>query len=226
MRAMVTAMQFDMRSLPTPLNYKIIGSTITPRPIAWITTLSTEGVVNAAPYSFFNAVGAEPPLIALGLMKNPVTRTLKDTASNIIATGEFVINLVCEEDAEKMNLSCVDAPPEVDETAYAGIETVPSTLVKPPRIATAPVSFECRKVAALDIGTAQTICIGEIMMAHIQDEFVIDPEKLYFDTPAMQLIGRTHGSGWYVRNTDSFQMERPRFDPALAAATAKTNIAD
>jgi flavin reductase (DIM6/NTAB) family NADH-FMN oxidoreductase RutF len=205
-------MQFDMRSLPMPIRYKIVNSTITPRPIAWITSQSAAGVRNAAPYSFFNAVGTEPPLIVLGLLKNPATRALKDTATNIVETGEFVVNLVCEDDAETMNLCSVDAPFDVDEIAYAGIDTVPSELVAPPRIATSPVSFECRKVAALDIGTLQTVVIGEILMAHIRDEFITDPQRVYLDTPAMKLIGRTHGSGWYVRNGDSFQMDRPAFD--------------
>ena len=206
-------MQFDMRELPMVTRYKIINSTITPRPIAWITTLSPDGVVNAAPYSFFNAVGREPPLVVLGLLKEPRSRTLKHTATNIIANGEFVVNLVCEADAQKMNECSVDAPVEVSEIDYAGIETTPSVLVAPPRIATSPVSFECRKVAALDIGTQQTVVIGEVLMAHIRDEFITDRARVYFDTPAMKLIGRTHGSGWYVRNGDAFQMDRPAFDP-------------
>ncbi|BAV63661.1 flavin reductase family protein [Sphingobium cloacae] len=210
-------MQFDMRSLPMATRYKIINSTITPRPIAWITTRSEAGIINAAPYSFFNAVGTEPPLIVLGLLKEPASRGLKNTATNIIATGEFVVNLVCEADADKMNQCSVDTPADVSEIDYAGIAVEPSVLVAPPRIATSPVSFECRKVAALDIGSFQTVMIGEIVMTHIQDEFISDRERVYLDTPAMKLIGRTHGSGWYVRNSDSFQMERPRYDPSRLA---------
>jgi flavin reductase (DIM6/NTAB) family NADH-FMN oxidoreductase RutF len=206
-------MQFDMRALPMATRYKIVNSTITPRPIAWITSMSPTGVVNAAPYSFFNCVGTEPPLVALGLLKDPATRGLKNTASNIVSTGEFVVNLVCEADAERMNACSVDAPADVSEIDYAGIETAPAQLVSPPLIASSPVSFECRKVAALDIGSFQTVVIGEIVMAHIQDAFITDRERVYFDIPAMKLIGRTHGSGWYVRNGDSFQMERPRYDP-------------
>nr|WP_087574022.1 flavin reductase family protein [Sphingomonas sp. CDS-1] len=207
-------MQFDMRELPMVTRYKIVNSTITPRPIAWITSQSADGILNAAPYSFFNCVGTEPPLVVLGLLKEPASRGLKNTASNIIATGEFVVNLVCEADAEKMNLCSVDAPADVSEIDYAGVETTPSVVVAPPRIASSPVSFECRKVAAMDIGAMQTVVIGEILMAHIRDEFISDKERVYFDTPAMKLIGRTHGSGWYVRNSDSFQMERPRYDPS------------
>ena len=206
-------MQIDMRTASFADRYKIVNSTITPRPIAWITSVSKDGVVNAAPYSFFNAVGTEPPLITLGLLKDPKTRGLKNTATNIIATGEFVVNLVCEGDADKMNRSSVDAPADVSEIDYAGIETVPSIVVAPPRIASSPVSFECRKVAALDVGSFQTVMIAEILMTHIADQFVTNPEKLYLDTPGMKLIGRTYGSGWYVRNSDEFQMERPRYDP-------------
>lgn len=205
-------MQFDMRTLPLPARYKIINSTVTPRPIAWVTTLSSDGIGNTAPYSFFNAVGDEPPMLVLGLLKHPVTGGMKDTATNIMATGEFVVNLVSEHDAERMNLCSVDAPPSLNEAEYAGLTMLPSTVVKPPRIASSPVGFECRKLVALDIGPRQTVVLGEILVAHIADEFILDPNKLYLDTPAMKLIGRLHGSGWYTRaSSDMFKMERPSF---------------
>src|SRR6266571_331806 len=98
-------MEFDMRSLPLVSRYKILNSTVTPRPIAWITSMAVDGTLNAAPFSFFNAMGDDPPMIALGLLKHPITGALKDTASNILATGEFVVNLVTEADAQKMNLT-------------------------------------------------------------------------------------------------------------------------
>ena len=220
-------MRFNMQELPLAQRYKLITSTITPRPIAWVTSLSAPDesgaqVVNAAPYSFFNAVGVEPPLVVLGLLKDMRTRALKDTARNVLANGEFVVNLVSEHDAAAMNLTSVDAPADVSEVDYAGLETLPSSMVKPPRIATAPVAFECRKVVALDIGTLQTVLIGEILVTHVADDFIADVDKLYLDTPAMKLIGRTHGAGWYVRNSDSFAMERPRFDPELATQAGAT----
>lgn len=207
-------MRFDMSKLDLGARYKLVNSTITPRPIAWITTVSTSGVVNAAPYSFFNACGVEPPMVMLGLLKDMKTGECKDTATNIAATGEFVVNLVTEADAQTMNLSSVDAPRDVSEVDYAGISAVPSDVVAPPRIATAPVSFECRKLEMLDIGQLQTVLIGEILIAHIADEFVADPAKFHLDTPAMKLIGRTHGAGWYARTSDQFALERPRYDPA------------
>ena len=220
-------MRFNMQELPLAQRYKLITSTITPRPIAWVTSLSAPDesgaqVVNAAPYSFFNAVGVEPPLVVLGLLKDMRTRALKDTARNVLANGEFVVNLVSEHDAAAMNLTSVDAPADVSEVDYAGLETLPSSMVKPPRIATAPVAFECRKVVALDIGTLQTVLIGEILVTHVADDFIADVDKLYLDTPAMKLIGRTHGAGWYVRNSGSFAMERPRFDPELATQAGAT----
>jgi len=203
--------EIDFRSVSSGERYKVLTNTITPRPIAWITSLSKSGVVNAAPYSFFNAVGHDPPLIVLGLLKEPGAGGLKNTASNILSTGEFVVNLVCEADAERMNLSSIDAPAEVSEIEIADVETVASVVVGPPRIATAPVSFECRKLVALDIGAAaQTVVLGEVLYAHVADRFVLDPQRLHLDTPAMKLVGRTHGSGWYVRNSDAFQLERPR----------------
>lgn len=213
-------MQFDMRELGLGARYKIVNSTITPRPIAWVTTLGANGVVNAAPYSFFNCVGVEPPLVVLGLLKDMQTRQLKDTATNIAANGEFTVNLVCEADAETMNLSSVDAPRDVSEIDYAGIATLPSTAIAPPRIASSPVSFECRKLEMLDIGL-QNVVIGEILVAHIADQFISNPEKLYLDTPGMKLIGRTHGSGWYARTSDQFELVRPQFDAVRAADTKK-----
>ena len=204
-------MQFDMRAEPFITSYKIMNSTITPRPIAWVTTLSADGVLNCAPHSFFNAMGYAPPLIALGLIKHPKTRGDKDTAANILATGEFTIALVAEADADRMILTSVDAPSGVNELELASIETAPATQVKPPLIATSPVNFECRRVAALDIGKGQTIIIGEVLVTHIADQFILDLERLYLDTPAMRLVARMHGSAWYLKSTDLFEMERPTY---------------
>jgi flavin reductase (DIM6/NTAB) family NADH-FMN oxidoreductase RutF len=111
-----------------------------------------------------------------------------------------------------MNETSAAAPPDINELDYAGIATSPSRFIAPPRIATSPVSFECKVHQLTDIGM-QTVVLGEVLAAHIADEFISDREKLYFDTPAMKLIGRTHGAGWYVRNSDSFLMERPTYDP-------------
>jgi flavin reductase (DIM6/NTAB) family NADH-FMN oxidoreductase RutF len=209
-------MKFDMRELALAARYKLVNSTITPRPIAWIVTRGEDGVINAAPYSFFNACGIDPPMVMLGLIKDMATAQYKDTAANIATTGEFTVNLVSEADVEAMNLSSVDSPRDVSEVDYAGIATVPSDVVAPPRIATSPVSFECRKVEMLELGRLQSVVIGEILITHIKDEFIDDPAKLYLDTPGMKLVGRTHGAGWYARTSDQFRIDRPRFDPERA----------
>jgi flavin reductase (DIM6/NTAB) family NADH-FMN oxidoreductase RutF len=202
-------MLFDMETLAPQDRYKILTATVTPRPIAWVTTLSENGVVNAAPYSFFNVMGHEPPTIALGVLSG--TGRLKDTAANILARGEFVVNLVSEANAAAMNVTCIDAPPEVDELALAGLTAEPSRFIAPPRILESPVSFECRVLASLVTGPRQTIVIGRVVCAHVDDAFVQDAERCYIDTKALRLIARMHGSGGYARSTDLFDLERPNW---------------
>lgn len=201
-------MHFDMRTLDRGSRYKIIGSCVTPRPIAWVTSLSEGGVLNASPFSFFNALGDNPPVLALGMVPHP-ERRLKDTPENIRATGEFVVNLVDEDHAEAMNLTSIDAPPEIEETALAKLELADSVAIAPPRIATAPVSFECRTMYFIETGPHQVAILAEVLHAHVQDRFVSNPERLHFDVPAMKLIARLHGEGWYSRQTDVFDLRRP-----------------
>ncbi|MRX50645.1 flavin reductase family protein [Paracoccus sp. S-4012] len=200
-------MLFDLETLTAQEAYKVLSALIVPRPIAWITSLSPEGVRNAAPYSFFNMMGPNPPTVAIGLM--PAEGRLKDSARNILETAEFVVNLVDEANAAAMNETCIDAPPDVDELALAGLETAESRSVLPPRIASAPVSLECRMLTSLVTGPLQTIVIGRVLCAHIADRYVLDAGRCYIDTVGLSLIGRMHGSGGYVRSTDRFQMERP-----------------
>ena len=142
-------------------------ATVTPRPIAWVTTLSEDGVVNAAPYSFFNVLGHEPPTLRSGC--SPDQGRFKDTATNILATGEFVVNLVSEGNAAAMNVTCIDAPPEIDELALAGPHAAPSHKIRPPRIAESPVSFECKVLSSLVTGPRQTAVIGRVVCAHVED---------------------------------------------------------
>ena len=207
-------MEFDMERLDPDSRYKILTASVTPRPIAWVTTLSEAGVVNAAPYSFFNVMGHEPPTVAIGLLRR--AGSFKDTAANILDTGEFVVNLVSHPLAEAMNLTCMDAPPEIDELAAAKLQAAPSLRIKPPRIADAPVSFECRVLASLVTGPRQTVVIGRVVYAHVQDPLVLDAERCHLDTAAMDLVARMHGSGWYSRQTDLFQLTRPSYADWLA----------
>lgn len=203
-------MQFDMEQLSADKRYKLLTATVTPRPIAWVTSQSADGVVNAAPFSFFNVMGHEPPTVTLGLLRK-ADGGYKDTAANIMATGEFVINLVSEAMAESMNETCTNAPPEIDELQLAGLSAVPSLAVAPPRIAGCPVSFECRSLSSIVTGPCQVIVVATVLRAHIEDEFLLDAERCHVDTPALKLVSRMHGSGWYARSTDLFQLTRPSY---------------
>ena len=201
-------MRFDLTALPTDIGYKLLAATVVPRPIAWVTTVSPSGVVNAAPYSFFNAMGSDPPTLVLGILRDPV-RGYKDTARNIIESGEFVVNLVPETLAEAMNTTCMDAPPDVSEIDIANLDTVASTAVAPPRIAASPVAFECRTLTTLITGPKQTLVVGRVLSAYVEDAYVLDAERAHVDTPRLRLIGRLHGSGWYARTSEMFQLNRP-----------------
>ncbi|MEP7349939.1 MAG: flavin reductase family protein [Sphingorhabdus sp.] len=209
-------MDFDFSQLSAAERYKLMSAAITPRPIAWLTTLSPEGLHNAAPYSFFNMMGAEPPLVAIGMMRRP-DGSHKDSARNVLETGEFVVNLVAEDDAPVMNFTCMDAPPEVDELAAGDIATIQSTSISPPRIVSAPVAMECRLFQSVEAGLS-TVVLGEVLHFHIRDELV-DPVNLYVDTLAMRLVARMHGAGWYTRCTDLFQLERPVYSEWLDSTT-------
>ncbi|MDR6509487.1 flavin reductase (DIM6/NTAB) family NADH-FMN oxidoreductase RutF [Novosphingobium capsulatum] len=206
-------MEFDFSQMAAGDRYKLMSASVTPRPIAWVTTRSAAGAANAAPFSFFNMVAADPPLLTIGFLRQADGRH-KDTPANILETKEFVVNLVSEDDAEAMNFTCIDAPPEFDEAAHAALSLAPSSVVAPDRIATAPVSMECRLYQAIEAGQS-TIVLGEVVRFHIQDRF-IDVDRLYVDTMAMGLIARMHGAGWYSRSDTSFQLARPRYADWLA----------
>lgn len=201
-------MRFDLDPNTPDFSYKLLTACVTPRPIAWISTLGANGVINAAPYSFFNAMGHTPPMVAVGILADPV-KGYKDTSRNILASGEFVVNLVPEALAEQMNLTCIDAPEDVSELEIAGLDAAPSHAITPPRIAQSPVSFECVKHTVVETGPCQAIVLGQVMAIHIDDAFVMDAERGHIDTPALDLIGRMHGAGWYTRSRDQFQLERP-----------------
>jgi len=121
------------------------------------------------------------------------------------------VNLVSENLASAMNITCMDAPREISELECAGLEAAPSTLVAPPRIKAAPVSLECRSLSAVVTGPQQTIVIGRIVAAHVADEFIINGVRGHIDTPALRLIGRMHGGGWYARTSDLFSIDRPTY---------------
>jgi flavin reductase (DIM6/NTAB) family NADH-FMN oxidoreductase RutF len=199
-------MRYDLDQVPEPIAYKLLAATVIPRPIAWVVTKGKDGL-NAAPYSFFNVMGSAPPTIALGLMAAP-DRGFKDTALNILETGEFVVNLVPERLVQAMNLTSVDAPREVDELALAGLATLPSAHITPPRIADSPVAFECRALSSVVTGPCQTVVIGRVLAVHVQDRYLRDAARAHIETDALDLVARSFGSE-YIRSHDRFELPRP-----------------
>lgn len=199
-------MEFDLEGTHADRAYNLLASLVTPRPIAWVTTVSPDGIVNAAPFSFFNVLGSEPPIVGFC----PGDRddgTPKDTARNIRLTHEFVVNLVDESVAEAMNLTAATLPYGISEIAHAGISTAASTLVKPPRIAEAPAALECAEWGTLQIGDNRLI-IGLVKRIHVRDEFV-DAEKLRIRSEKLNVIGRMAAPHWYCHTRDRFEMKRP-----------------
>jgi len=168
---------------------KLIFNTVVPRPIAWITTLSKEGVVNLAPFSFYNAITTKPPLIIVSIGKRK-DGSLKDTARNIRETGEFVINVVSKDFLEKMHISGKDFPPEVSEAEELGIELEPSALIKPPRVKGVPAALECRLKEIIEIGdTPMDLVIGEVVAIHYKKE-LLETQK--------GIVGRLGGKRYFV----------------------------
>ena len=200
-------MLFDFATTQTRDIYKLLVSTIGPRPIAWVTTQDTDGTINAAPFSFFNAVSGDPPVVAFGI-GGRAPGDVKDTGGNIRRTGQFVVNLVSYELAEPMNITAIDFAKDVDELKEADLTTAASLHVKPPRIAEAPVSMECERLVIVDVGVDRAVVLGKVLAIYVRDDCVLDPERCYIDTPKLDLIGRMHGSGWYSRVTDRFDLPR------------------
>jgi flavin reductase (DIM6/NTAB) family NADH-FMN oxidoreductase RutF len=200
-------MLFDFAAIAPRERYKLLVSTIVPRPIAWIVSQDLHGQLNAAPFSFFNAFAGDPPVVGIGIGSHDPGRP-KDTRRNIRETGQFVVNLVSEEAAEVMNITAIEFERGISEPSEAGLTTVPSVQVKPPRIAESPVSMECELMQIIDLGPEQSLVLGRVLAMHVRDEAVIDPVKHHIDTPKLKLIGRMHGAGWYARTSDLFKMER------------------
>jgi flavin reductase (DIM6/NTAB) family NADH-FMN oxidoreductase RutF len=187
--------------------YRILIEIVTPRPIAWVTSIDQEGRVNLAPFSFFNAFGANPPVVVF----SPTRRrdgTKKDTLLNVEATGEFVVNAAVEALAQQVNLSSKELPHGESEVELTGLTLSPSARVRVPRIAEAPVHLECRLIQVVPIGDgplSANLVIGEVVMIHI-DEVVLTPSGRV-DPRELCTIGRLGGSD-YCRTSDLFSMER------------------
>ena len=189
------------------------NSLVIPRPIGWITTVDPEGVVNLAPYSFFNAVGYRPPTVMFASGAGSGEDGQKDSLRNVEATGEFVCNLATWETREAMNQSSASVGPEVDELEMSGLTPVPSKLVKPPRVKEAPVHLECKHLRSVDFPNwsnkdRYVVVFGEVIGVHIEDQY-ITPEGL-IDVDGMKPIGRLGYDDYTIVGGDSiFTMTRP-----------------
>lgn len=199
-------MEFDLEDRHADRSYALLASLVVPRPIAWVTTLGPDGTVNAAPFSFFNVLGADPPIVGFC----PGDRndgTPKDTARNIRTNHEFVVNLVDAGTAEAMNLTAASLPYGSSELTAASLTTAPSSIVRPPRIAEAPAALECVEWGTLQIGDNRLI-IGLVKRLHVRDALV-DLETLRIRSDRFEAIGRMASPDWYCRTMDRFEMKRP-----------------
>jgi len=189
--------------------YKVMIGAIVPRPIAFVSTLSADGVRNLAPFSFFTAISANPPVICFSPMIRGSDSARKDTLRNIEATREFVVNIVSENFVQQMNTCSGEYPPEVDEFQVSGLTPVPSDMVRPARVKEARVNMECKLVQVVHVSELPlggSIVLGEVLRFHVDDtiveDFRIDPDKL-------SAVGRM-GGATYVRTTDRFDLVRPK----------------
>ena len=203
-------MEIDITALPPIEQYKLLASTVVPRPIALVTTISDEFGDNAAPYSFFNCMGEDPPVMVLGLETKRHNQSLKDTTVNIRDNGQFVTHLIDEPMAQAMNICAIDFPSNISEVEEAGLTLTPSRIVRPKRIVEAPVAFECEKIALLQIGPTRNIAIGKVVRMHVRDG-LFDPVTHYINPELYRPIGRMYGK-LYARMTDHFEMEVPSYE--------------
>lgn len=201
-------MNFSIADLGARDAYKLITGVVVPRPIALVTSCDRNGLLNAAPFSFFNMIGSNPPLVVLGLANRP-EGSPKDSAQNIRQKHEFVVNMVSRSMLDAMNTCAVDFPANMSEVEAAGLETMKSTIVSVPRLANTPAALECREHSTLHIGENRVI-IGEVVALYIADQF-IDSERLYVDSPALDLIGRMGGGGGYTDTSGVFELARLSF---------------
>lgn len=202
----------DTAQLSWDQQYKLISSSVIPRPIALVSTDGPAGR-NAAPFSFFNAVALGPPMVmfSIGPTKFQKAGQDKDTLVNIRATGEFVLQLVDDANKERMNRCALEYGVDVDEIALVGFTAAPSVRVKAPRIADCPVQFECVVRDIHELGTTPyQMVIGEVVYAHYRSGIV--DSKLNVDMVAMNLIGRLSSPAFYTRYTDHFSMPLPQMD--------------
>jgi flavin reductase (DIM6/NTAB) family NADH-FMN oxidoreductase RutF len=205
---------FDFDALSARERYKLMIGAIVPRPIALVTTVDAVGRVNAAPFSFFNCLSADPPILALGVENHPDMR-FKDTAANIRDTEVFTVNIVSRAMAEAMHVCAVKFPPGVDELAMAGLTARPGTRVACPSIEESPAAFECVRHLTLSLGRSREIILGRILHAHFAAGAVDD--RLHADPAAIDAVARL-GGDTCATIRDRFEMATPSLEEWQAAA--------
>ena len=182
--------------------YKLLTSLVVPRPIAWVSTLSGDGIPNVAPHSYFNAISSDPLVIHF------TSTGVKDTLTNVRATGEFVVNVVNEDLVEKANLTAANFPADENEFEWAALEMAPSTFVKAPRVAASPAAFECRVHSIVAIGNGNMV-FGDVLCIHVDEEVmrdgVVAPDLL-------RPVGRLGGAGYTAAAKGIFELHRPTWD--------------
>lgn len=200
-------MHLDPQAIPVKDVYKLLISTVTPRPIAWVSSIDKQGTVNLAPFSFFNVVSVNPPVVGFSpLLDGSGNR--KDTLNNIRSTKEFVVNIVSHTIAEAMNQTSAAYEAHVDELQEAGLAAMGSTVVKPPSVKEAMVHYECRLHDIISFGNeplSGNLILGKICHIHVQDE-LRDGDRI--DVSKLDTVGRMEGS-FYSTTRDRFAIERP-----------------
>lgn len=204
-----TPLAIDPAGLAQRDRYKLLVGLIIPRPIALVTTLGPGGILNAAPFSFFNLFSDTPPLIVLGLESKP-DGSLKDTTAHIRDRGSFVVNLVDEELGECMNTCAIAFPPEISEVDAAGLTSLPSVRIPVPRIAEAPAALECRHTITLEISRSRRLAVGEIVYVHVRPG-VVDPDRLHVDMNEYRPLARLYGD-YYASLGEPFTHKRRTYE--------------
>jgi flavin reductase (DIM6/NTAB) family NADH-FMN oxidoreductase RutF len=202
-------MEINPTDLPWKSMYKLLIGAVVPRPIGWISTVDSRGAPNLAPFSYFNAVSANPPHLIFAPSVRGTDFGLKDTLLNVRTSGEFVANIVTEDLAEAMNITSTEFPPDVNEFEAAGLTPAPSLAVTPPRVRESPIHFECRLSHLITLGEGPgggTVVIGRIIHVHVDERVMLGEDKI--DPHKLKPIGRMAG-GTYSRVTDLFEMQRP-----------------
>lgn len=197
---------FDLTALPNAARYKLLTATVVPRPIAWVCTLGEGGVPNLAPYSFFGLMGSDPPIVAFA-PGDRADGTPKDTALNIQPGGEFSVSLVSAELAGVMSDTGTDFPHGMSEAGKVGLELEPGVRIAVPRVQASPATLECVEAQTIKIGNTRII-LGQVLGVTLRADAVMDEEKHYVDTAALDLIGRMGGRGGYTRTRDGFEIGR------------------